>query len=497
MMNSITYLVELTSFWVLALGFYHVIIRNSDQFVVSRYFLISTLLLGLVFPYITALFYWHQAVYTQPLYTTGTVLEISANFSPSMEPEFDWAVVLLAVYLIGVILALYRFFNSLFQIRKYYRNGENVKLHGENVCLTRINHLPFSFWNTIFIGKNMNEISGIDIIIRHEAIHVHQRHSLDILIVSLVKIVFWFHPLVYLFEKYIKANHEFIADHAVCTETTVDHYKSILMQNLIPTYYLNISNHFFSKQLNFRLMKLKNNASQGKFKYSYFGVVPFILLLLFWFSKDNVKTKPPQIDLDASFVSCFNSSNPLDEIINLWSNYSKMEGSNQTDFLNRASFHNIYLVFDGNKITEICRYFDHFQPTKDELGDDDENPRFPGCEHMKTLSERQQCSNKKLIEYMAKHLKYPEEAKKNGIEGTNIVQFVVDIDGSLKDITLLTDIGYGTGDSTRDVFENMNVERIHWIPGKKDGKVAAVKLTMPVQFKLQEGKKEHKHPHNH
>ena len=98
---------------------------------------------------------------------------------------------------------------------------------------------------------------------------------------------------------------------------------------------------------------------------------------------------------------------------------------------------------------------------------------------------------------MAKHLKYPEEAKKNGIEGTNIVQFVVDIDGSLKDITLLTDIGYGTGDSTRDVFENMNVERIHWIPGKKDGKVAAVKLTMPVQFKLQEGKKEHKHPHNH
>ena len=81
---------------------------------------------------------------------------------------------------------------------------------------------------------------------------------------------------------------------------------------------------------------------------------------------------------------------------------------------------------------------------------------------------------------MYKNVKYPEAAKKEGLEGTVVVDFVVQEDGSLTKFKVLKDIGGGCGEEAVRVMKMMP----KWIPGKKDGKAVSVNFKLPVKFKL-------------
>ena len=112
-------------------------------------------------------------------------------------------------------------------------------------------------------------------------------------------------------------------------------------------------------------------------------------------------------------------------------------------------------------------------------------PRFPGCEHLDISKyDKENCSARKMMEYIYGNLRYPEDAMKKFIEGQVIVQFVVDKDGSIVDIKLIKDIGGGCGEDVLRVVENMNNLPRRWKPGKQRGRRVRVKYTLPVNFKL-------------
>ncbi len=78
-------------------------------------------------------------------------------------------------------------------------------------------------------------------------------------------------------------------------------------------------------------------------------------------------------------------------------------------------------------------------------------------------------------------LKYPEEAKKNQIQGRMLIQFTVGADGAVCDVDVL-----------RGVHELLDTEAVRvvsssprWKPGRQDGKAVPVRYTFPVIFKLQ------------
>lgn len=90
------------------------------------------------------------------------------------------------------------------------------------------------------------------------------------------------------------------------------------------------------------------------------------------------------------------------------------------------------------------------------------------------------------IKYLAKNLKYPEEARKEGIEGKVFVTFVVEKDGSITGAKILKGIGGGCDEETIRVIENMP----NWEPGKQRGKTVRVRFNMPIIFKLNGAYKE-------
>ena len=113
-------------------------------------------------------------------------------------------------------------------------------------------------------------------------------------------------------------------------------------------------------------------------------------------------------------------------------------------------------------------------------------PRFPGCENSGgTNAEKAKCAEGKLLQYIYKNLKYPAIARENGVEGTCVIQFVVDKDGSVKQVKLARDIGAGCGEAARKVVEAMNNMPEKWTPGKQRGRSVKVYYTLPIRFKLE------------
>ena len=110
---------------------------------------------------------------------------------------------------------------------------------------------------------------------------------------------------------------------------------------------------------------------------------------------------------------------------------------------------------------------------------------FPGCESVGDKNERKQCAQKKMLEFIYSNIKYPPIARENGVEGTTVIRFVVEKDGSIGEPQIVRDIGAQCGEEALRVVKLMNNMPKKWNPGKQRGKPVRVYFNLPVKFKLE------------
>ena len=114
----------------------------------------------------------------------------------------------------------------------------------------------------------------------------------------------------------------------------------------------------------------------------------------------------------------------------------------------------------------------------------DTKPRFGGCKDITDPAALKSCSDKKMAKFISSNLQYPENARKMKIEGKAVVSFVIEPNGSLSDITPMTNLGGGLEEEAVRVFKLMNEKKLWWVAGMKDGKHQRVKLQLPITFKM-------------
>lgn len=85
-----------------------------------------------------------------------------------------------------------------------------------------------------------------------------------------------------------------------------------------------------------------------------------------------------------------------------------------------------------------------------------------------------------LTNYMIQNLTYPSAAKEANVQGMVVVSFIVTAKGKVENVEVLRGIGSGCDEEAVRVISNSGI----WTPGKNGGNAVAVKMTLPVQFKL-------------
>lgn len=111
----------------------------------------------------------------------------------------------------------------------------------------------------------------------------------------------------------------------------------------------------------------------------------------------------------------------------------------------------------------------------------DRMPLFVKCDDLTSEKELRSCSDKEIIKFITKRIKYPVLAREQGVEGTVVIKFVVGKDGQISDINILKEPGYGLGEEAMRIVKKLpKWER----GGSQRGRKVKVYFTLPIRFKL-------------
>lgn len=368
MENFITYLFQSTLCLTFFLLFYFLVLKNETYHLENRFYLLITSCFSFIIP----LFkfgipggndYTNEiTIYLAPVFIKSKEQTIETSSLLSNLPE--------VIYFTVVSVLFLKFIVRLIQLLLIIKKNETVTIEGLKIIILEKETPPFSFFNRIFLTKAQVSDEAIDKIIAHEKTHIAQYHSLDIILMELIKIIHWFNPLAWKYKKEIEAQHEFSADsRLISSGINVNEYKSVLMAYSFGIGGSGITNNFNSLlKRRFEMLSRKKSRSSGKVKLLF--TLPLILILVM-----------------------------LTGVVN--GGISLKTAKGQT----------------GEK-----------NPTTPGLQEDekiytyvDQMPDFPGGEGG-------------LKDFLATNIKYPEAAKNEGIQGKIYIQFVVDKDGSITEV---------------------------------------------------------------
>lgn len=108
-------------------------------------------------------------------------------------------------------------------------------------------------------------------------------------------------------------------------------------------------------------------------------------------------------------------------------------------------------------------------------------PIFNGCETLPDYSAQKECSDKKVLEYVYKQIKYPTDMKDGCWEGTTLVTFTIEIDGSVSDVRTVRGLHPSFDAEAERVIASMP----RWTPGKMNGRAVKVQMYFPVRIRLE------------
>lgn len=216
-------------------GLYWLMLRREKLFIFNRIFLIFSILFSLSIPFISI------PISIQNNEPQGNILTTLNSAMPSYNSEqnpssnltyqsfnetkpllapvsggINYSQDLLLLYITGVILLLVRFVRNIFFIYRQMQMSEKITYSGQMLVLTNHQINPFCFLNKIFVSKRdylNNDIT--EELLTHELEHIKQSHSIDIIFIEIVKIIYWFNPILILYSRAIRVNHEYLADNGV------------------------------------------------------------------------------------------------------------------------------------------------------------------------------------------------------------------------------------------------------------------------------------------
>ena len=480
----LVYILQVVLFQFLFLLVYEFLLKKETFFIYNRWYLLFCSVIPFLLPLIrietfSALVPAESiAVFTNvwlPEVFIGNAPE-NIQYLPAVEissatASINWWFVAYGVGVLGSLFLLFRKYQNLSRLFSFKtisaeKDFRIIEVPGSTIACT--------FYKTVFLGDQLSEEEKQQILF-HELVHVKQKHSLDLVFFELLKIIFWFNPLVYIYQSRISTLHEFIADAAVVKTTEKRSYYEQLLNSAFNTRNISFINQFFNHSLiKKRIVMLQKSKSKTNAKFKYLLILPLMLVML-------------------TVVSC--SEDTPEAVTN------DMSISKQLAEIKQA-------LDEGRKLTETER--NQFYSIMEQVFKDknfpppppppppapersykegdvpfaviEQVPVFPGCENLSSNDEQKKCMSDKIQEFVNKNFN-TGLGKELNLKGMNriIVQFKIDKQGDIVEVR------------SRAPHPDLEVEAERVInslpsmkPGKQGGVEVGVMYSLPIVFEVNE-----------
>lgn len=289
------YIINSTAVWLIGLIIFDLFLRKEAMHGYNRLYLLFILLAGALVP----LWSWgyDSVIYAS---TTGrpiaeqTAAMREAIVAGSEQELMGWEQWLRIVYLSGVAICSLLLSKDIIVILRMYRKGDKSKDGTWTIIETGKSMSPFSAFRMVFISNKEDYTrEELAMVLAHEEQHGHLLHFIDVLIIRLFQILFWFNPMIYLLEKRLLLVHEYQADKAV--RNNPSEYGRFLVEQSVLNAAPVLAHSFIRSPLKKRILMLTRKTTtlaRGK----QLLIAPVLLLSLLCFTKNAFSGEEPQKD---------------------------------------------------------------------------------------------------------------------------------------------------------------------------------------------------------
>ena len=285
------YLLNATAIWLLSLTLFDLFLRKESYHNYNRFYLFFTFFLGIFLP----LWQWQddslvfQSSLQRPVERLLTAKQNMITTSTISAAKTDWEVYLWYIYLAGVLISSLLLIAEVVKIIRLYHSGSRSRQGSGIIIQTGKDHSPFSLFNMIFVSSRDNyNPEEWDMLIAHEQMHGMLLHFIDVLVMQLARIVFWFHPLVYIYNTRLVMQHEYQADRVSAAKPQF--YGQFLIEQALLQNAPSLTHSFNRSPIKNRIVMLTRTSSfAAKTKMLVF--IPLALVCIVCFSKNSFSQK--------------------------------------------------------------------------------------------------------------------------------------------------------------------------------------------------------------
>ena len=506
----INYIIQVILFQTLFLAMYDFFLSKETFFTKNRWYLLATSILSFVLPLIKIPTF--QKVVPEEI----TILLPEIVLSPQRVIEqttiyqsIDYLDIL---FISGLSLFLMVFLIKLYKLVRLISKYKIEDKGSYKLIVLPGTKKAFSFLNYIFLG---GDIIDKEKIIEHELIHSKQRHTYDLLFFELLKVIMWFNPLLYVYQKRITTVHEYISDATVVKTTPKETYINKLINELFDVENMTFVNQFSKHSLlKKRIFMMTKEKSRQIKQAKYLLLIPVLVSMIFYAScltsanahtlkientilkdieelmrKDSIqKVKINHLDEKTVITKFEDQKNVAEKAkVQKVKNPENEENNTVVKRPENSKISEKKTVIKKPKNSVVLEKILAIQKPKDTVIEKqeieaisflniDKVPTFPGCEE-----NDKNCFNKSIQKHFAQNFnsRLPNQLKLKPGKKRMIMLFRIDKEGNIKDIKVKAPHIKLQAESIRIIKMLPKM-----IPGEQDGKPVGVKYTLPMRINV-------------
>ena len=281
MENWITYIIECAVCLALLYLPFWGLLRKETFFQYNRYALLAISMLSFLLPLISIPEITPQWAGDEMLSIRLDEINVIVS-GKTLSDSISWKTILAVVYLSGAtVCLLYKVYDLIRLVRfipcgclwVHTENNVHVHCHAHDV-------VPFSWMNHIVISEKDYKENGNNILL-HEQAHIACKHSWDVLWLSLVEVLQWFNPFVWMLSKEMQDIHEFEADMSVLHQgINARDYQLLIIQKAVGSGTYALANNFNHSSLKKRIAMMVKEKSNPWARMKYLYLLPIVAICM-------------------------------------------------------------------------------------------------------------------------------------------------------------------------------------------------------------------------
>ncbi len=531
----LTYELKVAVLIVVFYIFWRLLVANETWHRLNRIVLLSTAVASFLLPLCVITI--HQTVlvegggwmveedYPKAGISPSTFILPSSSDVPRSERPFNWQLLLILIYIIGVIVVLMKMLLSLWQLHRIAAESEiHFLAYGRRIAVSEKAKSPFSWWKTVFLNHQDFE-EGTTALLTHELGHLRLHHSADVLLVELLTALQWFNPAMWMLRADLRTIHEYEADQHVLSHGFNDiQYLQLLIRKAAGQSGYSLANGISNSTLKNRVTMIMKTKSNRNSMWKLLVLVPVIGVTLALNAetvtdvvyKNDQPQKQVPVKKGNKKMTVKTGSNQTIKVVEQDKTVTAEAGEQQEKEPNAAVLilntkqkgEEPLLIVDGKIATidqvralpreSVARVATMREKTA--IKSYGEKAKY-GALIVTTVKHQEEIDNEPLSQpdvfdkvdeapqfsggfsglmlYLSNNIRYPKDAEEAGAQGRVVVSFIVEKDGSVSNAKVTKPTYSSFDDEALRVVSAMP----KWMPGKQNGEAVRVKYSLPVSFR--------------